>query len=857
MNGQASESGGPLLDSERDGAERVRNVEQIRGLAQADVEESLLTKPISEAPVNPWTTYRQLAVAGSRASLANPAVSELAINVNVSVPASEMQGLAETLRRYYQSEETAQQLDERDRSLQMPPRTVADANPQLNGWMAQVAMSNAKLELNDDTLRKADSGKFDDGGEVEAKKIAAAFISDSAPEAPENNAVHREAPNLSVADAFKLRMATLSAEWIRNDLNLPFLKGALIGFWEDGIVDRWNSLKMTAKSAANLMKSIGMKPIKDLQDAAFYITYAISRGPKGLRDDARNEAQERLDDVQKKIASLEHIKDVGMELFDLSQADWALIFQDRADELDGKLSDDALLLVMGLGQEFSKVIDYLLHDPKLGSDAAEIAGRVAGMILYDAAETYLAARIVQTKAAQLVAVKAQRIIFRLEKIAKGQIDHLPEIKKFISIILRRLDDIAHSHMCFVAGTPVHTLHGLKRIEEVEVGDLVLTRPEDAGGTDVAPTYKPVLHTFVTYPTELLHITVESDSGERETIVGTGPHPFYVERARAFVPASDLQPGDRLSLPEGRSASVLSIRHEHAAAGSTFTTYNFEVANHHTYFVGKAGVWVHNSGATPCQFAEAKYSKVYDKLKGELGEPLAKDKAAEAAFDLLDKFRHHSLKNNGDGFVRTGSKVAQQMGDDRQYVRHLNDMFLQLEKDGVSDVARAKLRLKMDTKALDSVKWGDYLGNQKSGIGGRKGVDARGYTAAQAREEMILNGLNPDADGKGLHAHHVNMKEGGKKAQADVRAAQEMLAEFGIDPIFGLENLVWAPNGRGHSAEYAAAVKDAVKTLFDTGSRDKEKAAEVLRKMSYKWLDGDFMHPKPTKRWKLIPGKTRW
>ena len=63
---------------------------------------------------------------------------------------------------------------------------------------------------------------------------------------------------------------------------------------------------------------------------------------------------------------------------------------------------------------------------------------------------------------------------------------------------------------------------------------------------MSPDYKPVHNTFVTRPSELLHIMVETDVGERETIVGTAPHPFYVERVRAFVPASDLQLGDRLS-----------------------------------------------------------------------------------------------------------------------------------------------------------------------------------------------------------------------------------------------------------------------------------------------------------------------
>ena len=178
FNGHAAETGGPSWAAERDGAERLRNVEQIRGLARADAAEVLLTKPIGETPVNPWTTYGSLAVASLRISAAVPAISELSTNVVVSAPASEMQGFAETLRRYYQSEETAKQLDERDRNLTMPPRTVADATTQLSGWLAQVAMSNGKLELNDDTLRLADSGKEDDGGREETELLEVAYQQD-------------------------------------------------------------------------------------------------------------------------------------------------------------------------------------------------------------------------------------------------------------------------------------------------------------------------------------------------------------------------------------------------------------------------------------------------------------------------------------------------------------------------------------------------------------------------------------------------------------------------------------------------------------------------------------------------------
>ncbi|MFC8560215.1 T7SS effector LXG polymorphic toxin [Peribacillus frigoritolerans] len=45
-----------------------------------------------------------------------------------------------------------------------------------------------------------------------------------------------------------------------------------------------------------------------------------------------------------------------------------------------------------------------------------------------------------------------------------------------------------------------------------------------------------------------------------------------------------------------------------------------------------------------------------------------------------------------------------------------------------------------------------------------------------------------------HAHHILFKKGlGQKQQELVREGQEILRRYGIDPIIGKENLVWAPN----------------------------------------------------------------
>ncbi|MGI8603212.1 MAG: polymorphic toxin-type HINT domain-containing protein [Verrucomicrobiales bacterium] len=88
---------------------------------------------------------------------------------------------------------------------------------------------------------------------------------------------------------------------------------------------------------------------------------------------------------------------------------------------------------------------------------------------------------------------------------------------------------------------------------------------------------------------------------RSSLSTTGEHPFFVLSAASpgFVQAKDLRPGDQFFLSGGRHAFIASIVIEGAPMGETFTTYNFEVDQFHTYFAGPLGVWVHNSGPNYC------------------------------------------------------------------------------------------------------------------------------------------------------------------------------------------------------------------------------------------------------------------
>ena len=135
--------------------------------------------------------------------------------------------------------------------------------------------------------------------------------------------------------------------------------------------------------------------------------------------------------------------------------------------------------------------------------------------------------------------------------------------------------------CFVAGTLVTTEDGQKPIEEIEVGDKVLSENELTGEVAV----KTVTETYVNETDELIHIGVNG-----ETISATPSHPFYVNKF-GWTLAGSLRAGDVLVLSNGELVTVEWVQHE--ILESPIKVYNFEVEDFHTYFVGENGIFVHN------------------------------------------------------------------------------------------------------------------------------------------------------------------------------------------------------------------------------------------------------------------------
>jgi hypothetical protein len=145
--------------------------------------------------------------------------------------------------------------------------------------------------------------------------------------------------------------------------------------------------------------------------------------------------------------------------------------------------------------------------------------------------------------------------------------------------------------CFAAGTLVSTRDGLRPIEDIRVGDLVLARNEKTGETGL----KPVTELVRRHDREIWKLTlatsVDGDGkGTSDTFETTDDHPWRTA-AGTWVQTIDLKPGIRVLRARGPPLTVVSVER----TGVVRATFNLEVADWHTYFVGDAGAWVHNSG----------------------------------------------------------------------------------------------------------------------------------------------------------------------------------------------------------------------------------------------------------------------
>ncbi len=125
--------------------------------------------------------------------------------------------------------------------------------------------------------------------------------------------------------------------------------------------------------------------------------------------------------------------------------------------------------------------------------------------------------------------------------------------------------------CFAAGTPLLTPDGFKPIEQLRVGDLVLSRSEDEPESEPIPKrVVDLLHSYA----PLVHVNVRG-----RTIRTTAEHPCWVVD-RGWVDAQMLKPGDLLLGAGGEQTTVQSVEFPTEATA----VYNVAIQDYQTYLV---------------------------------------------------------------------------------------------------------------------------------------------------------------------------------------------------------------------------------------------------------------------------------
>ena len=313
--------------------------------------------------------------------------------------------------------------------------------------------------------------------------------------------------------------------------------------------------------------------------------------------------------------------------------------------------------------------------------------------------------------------------------------------------------------CFIAGTLVTTRSGLKPIEEIVIGDYVLSRNEETG----EDSYKKVTDTLVRSTEEIC--TIELETGKIKSTTG---HLFMV-KDKWWKSAVELIVGDILVTSDGKEQVVKSIRIEEK--GYPVTTYNLTVEDNHTFFVNDKGVLTHNMNNVlkGCNFdteVSEKLSKGVSKAEINTAEgiedgvkkakfkyknnPMDNPKAAKDIIENSDAIYGFSPNPDSD---RIG-KFAEYDWTNEEVVANAKEARLQYHKDNesiykivekmknegasIEDIARVANEQRNRNRLQSYIDRGNISGYEKAVESNMKNFQNElGMTAEQAYEKYGL------------------------------------------------------------------------------------------------------------------------
>lgn len=180
--------------------------------------------------------------------------------------------------------------------------------------------------------------------------------------------------------------------------------------------------------------------------------------------------------------------------------------------------------------------------------------------------------------------------------------------------------------CFTEDTPVLTENGYKAINEINIGDKVLSYSE-LTGMIVA---KEVTDILVNESDDVCTIALSSG----DVITSTSLHPWYVQN-KGWVPAYALTETDNLLTQTGENVKILGVQRQ--KLDEPINVYNITVGDentdeYHNYFVGNDNVLVHNDCATDVKSTNNNKQPTDKQIKYQRKK--AVDKAWKKEYDLI-------------------------------------------------------------------------------------------------------------------------------------------------------------------------------------------------------------------------------
>lgn len=163
--------------------------------------------------------------------------------------------------------------------------------------------------------------------------------------------------------------------------------------------------------------------------------------------------------------------------------------------------------------------------------------------------------------------------YRRQQLMAAQMSAFREESRFWLPVGAR----SFSSECFVAGTPVMTERGLRPIESIRTGDLVLGKEIKTGQL----AFRPVVQSTEREPIALIQIQLET-----ETLICTPGHLFWLS-GQGWTRARELQPGDVLH----GARDPMKVRS--VSDASSQGTFNLMVEEFSNYFVGESLVLTHD------------------------------------------------------------------------------------------------------------------------------------------------------------------------------------------------------------------------------------------------------------------------